>query len=208
MPSCSAKSSKSGHHGYDLEIWNELTFGSKFLSINNYYTPAIGSLSMKTTPLLPGGQMWELGNRTVKAVKAGYPEARIIWALEHHLLPSPSAMLAAVMDGQSYHPYGVGTRRYPDQEQMPTQPLAQCGQVQPENGSPNARGMGARFSSDRKPDASHQPAEPIPPSAGNRALYHYMSEHGVYPGVELARERPDQAWEIKAKSRCAPTASG
>jgi len=30
---------ESGITGYDLEIWNELTFGSKFLSINNYYTP-------------------------------------------------------------------------------------------------------------------------------------------------------------------------
>ncbi len=27
--------------GFDLEIWNELTFGSRFLSINNYYEPAL-----------------------------------------------------------------------------------------------------------------------------------------------------------------------
>ncbi len=27
--------------GFDLEIWNELTFGSNFLSINNYYSPII-----------------------------------------------------------------------------------------------------------------------------------------------------------------------
>lgn len=29
--------------GFDMEIWNELTFGSKFLSINNYYTPALAT---------------------------------------------------------------------------------------------------------------------------------------------------------------------
>jgi hypothetical protein len=29
--------------GFDLEIWNELTFGSWFLSIDNYYTPSSGS---------------------------------------------------------------------------------------------------------------------------------------------------------------------
>ncbi|MGO9467009.1 MAG: hypothetical protein ACLQIB_10010 [Isosphaeraceae bacterium] len=27
--------------GFDLEIWNELTFGSRFLSINNYYEPKL-----------------------------------------------------------------------------------------------------------------------------------------------------------------------
>jgi hypothetical protein len=27
--------------GFDLEVWNELTFGSQFLSINNYYIPAL-----------------------------------------------------------------------------------------------------------------------------------------------------------------------
>ncbi len=27
--------------GFDIEIWNELTFGSKYLSINNYYSPKL-----------------------------------------------------------------------------------------------------------------------------------------------------------------------
>lgn len=31
---------RSNDKGFDMEIWNELTFGSKFLSINNYYAPA------------------------------------------------------------------------------------------------------------------------------------------------------------------------
>jgi hypothetical protein len=30
---------QAGDRGFDLEIWNELTFGSQFLSINNYYEP-------------------------------------------------------------------------------------------------------------------------------------------------------------------------
>ncbi len=29
----------SADRGFDLEVWNELTFGSQFLSINNYYDP-------------------------------------------------------------------------------------------------------------------------------------------------------------------------
>lgn len=30
---------QSSDKGFDMEVWNELSFGSKFLSINNYYTP-------------------------------------------------------------------------------------------------------------------------------------------------------------------------
>jgi hypothetical protein len=34
---------QSSDKGFDMEIWNELTFGSEFLSINNYYAPALAS---------------------------------------------------------------------------------------------------------------------------------------------------------------------
>jgi hypothetical protein len=38
----SALGSQTGSdRGFDLEIWNELTFGSSFLSINNYYEPKL-----------------------------------------------------------------------------------------------------------------------------------------------------------------------
>ena len=31
-----------GHgDGFDVEVWNELSFGSNFLNINNYYSPAV-----------------------------------------------------------------------------------------------------------------------------------------------------------------------
>ncbi len=32
---------RDADRGFDLEIWNELTFGSSFLSINNYYEPKL-----------------------------------------------------------------------------------------------------------------------------------------------------------------------
>ncbi len=32
---------READRGFDLEIWNELTFGSSFLSINNYYEPKL-----------------------------------------------------------------------------------------------------------------------------------------------------------------------
>jgi hypothetical protein len=34
-------SQRATDRGFDLEIWNELTFGSSFLSINNYYEPKL-----------------------------------------------------------------------------------------------------------------------------------------------------------------------
>jgi hypothetical protein len=34
---------QSTDKGFDLEIWNELTFGSNFLSINNYYAPDLAN---------------------------------------------------------------------------------------------------------------------------------------------------------------------
>lgn len=30
-----------GGQDFDLEVWNELTFGSDFLDVNNYYSPAV-----------------------------------------------------------------------------------------------------------------------------------------------------------------------
>jgi hypothetical protein len=34
-------SQRGADRGFDLEVWNELTFGSSFLSINNYYEPKL-----------------------------------------------------------------------------------------------------------------------------------------------------------------------
>src|SRR4029077_20442424 len=31
-----------GNDDFDVEVWNEMSFGSSFLNINNYYKPAIG----------------------------------------------------------------------------------------------------------------------------------------------------------------------
>lgn len=44
--------------GFDLEVWNELTFGSNFLDINNYYSPKLkyaqGPTYQKTRAVQPG----------------------------------------------------------------------------------------------------------------------------------------------------------
>lgn len=62
-------SSDEADRGFDLEIWNELTFGSRFLSINNYYDPKLLDYD---TRLIWG----ELAQRTAGHVAAAAPNYR------------------------------------------------------------------------------------------------------------------------------------
>lgn len=43
-----------GSEEFDVEVWNELGFGSNFLGINNYYSPAIETTSSNTLPAIWG----------------------------------------------------------------------------------------------------------------------------------------------------------
>lgn len=96
---------------FDVEIWNELTFGSDFLDINRYYFP----------PLVPsgpdflhaGGTAWELARRTAGEVKSLDTSVRIIWGFSNTtFFHTPVPQLPAGVDAQSYHPYGAGPRCY------------------------------------------------------------------------------------------------
>ncbi|MGC8843810.1 MAG: hypothetical protein ACP5QS_07705, partial [bacterium] len=72
-----------GIKSFDIEIWNELTFGSNFLErgINNYYDPP--KVQFKTDFLHPGGHAWELARRTIEAIKGKYPQIRCIWGFSN-----------------------------------------------------------------------------------------------------------------------------
>lgn len=93
---------------FDLEIWNELTFGTRFLDINNYYTPAIaatepnGGLNGLPTP----GRLWELGRRTVDMLRAECPEATAVWGFSNttYFNPTPGGLPAGT-PAMSFHPY-------------------------------------------------------------------------------------------------------
>jgi hypothetical protein len=87
--------------GFDLEIWNELSFGSKFLSINNYYEPRLIKYNYESI-------FSEIVQRTVAQVKASpalYPGMQISdgfantipWPASSHEPPGVSAI--------SKHPY-------------------------------------------------------------------------------------------------------
>jgi hypothetical protein len=53
-----------GVPAFDIEIWNELTFGSRFLDINNYYDKAQPKYPVAPDPLQSPGCCWELARRT------------------------------------------------------------------------------------------------------------------------------------------------
>lgn len=105
--------SSYGTDYFDVEIWNELTFGSAFLDIANYRD---APRDPRTPEFLhPGGSAWELARRTSDLLKRSHPHLRVIWGFSnstffHVKIPE----LPGGMDGQSYHPYGTGRRCFSD----------------------------------------------------------------------------------------------
>jgi hypothetical protein len=99
--------------GFDLEIWNELTFGSRFLAINNYYDPKLLDYNPRLT--------WsDIVNRTATHVAAAGTKysgvrlsdgfgATIPWPAASTEPPRVSAI--------SRHPYPP-QHNYPKDEQL------------------------------------------------------------------------------------------
>lgn len=105
----------AGIEDFDIEIWNEMSFGSNFVHAKNYFDP----VPFKETKdfLHPGGTCWELSRRTVELVKKEHLHARCIWGWSNTTFyHTPVKDLPPGMDGQSYHPYGTGLRKLPEQE--------------------------------------------------------------------------------------------
>lgn len=98
--------------GFDLEIWNELTFGSAFLSINNYYEPKpseyredhiVGTLVKETSDYVAGRPSEFAGVTLVDGFR--------------NTIPWPAASLEPLHIGaMSAHPYPP-RKRYPADEQ-------------------------------------------------------------------------------------------
>jgi len=108
--------SSAGLTNFNVEIWNELSFGSNFLNINNYYPnsaqPYPGSNGNASQ--LSGGNKWELANRTTQYLKQTYgSNVNVIWGYTNscptcgHPNERPPNT-----DGESYHPYGTGLNTF------------------------------------------------------------------------------------------------
>jgi hypothetical protein len=96
---------------FDLEMWNELSFGSDFLDINYYFQPPLNKSGPDT--LRAGGSAWELGRRTAAEVRQLCARCQLIWGFSNTtFFHTPVSALPAGYSGQSYHPYGTFARCY------------------------------------------------------------------------------------------------
>ncbi len=185
----------AGIDSYDIEIWNELSFGSNFTEAQHYFDPS----PFKKAPdfLHKGGTCWELARRTAEAVKADNPQVRCIWGFSNTTFyHCPIAELPPGIDGQSYHPYGTGPRKLPDQETHKDHPDFNFEGYTPKIVIRMPEGWAHEFIQTEcimrllNPEArkTHPP--------GTDRFYHYMTEHGVAP-AELGITDPAQSFHIK-----------
>jgi hypothetical protein len=188
----------AGLKEYDLEIWNELTFGTHFLSINDYYDKAAPKITAKQPDFLnTGGRCWELARRTTEAVKKAHPRVRVIWGFSNTTFYHCAInKLPPGMDGQSHHPYGTGTRVFKGVQERRDQPPLE-GFV-PTYEIRMMEGWAPTFIQTEclirllRPEARLTARPP-----GTDRFYHYMTEHGVLP-PECGVTDEAGAWQLKA----------
>jgi hypothetical protein len=190
---------QAGIDNFEVEIWNEFTFGSDFLSINNYYSPQIANFP----PFFqPGGQAWEMGNQTLNFVKQNYPGTKVIWGFSNtSFYETEIKDLPAGMDGQSYHPYGTDKK-----VSSPTFPEADRYSWFVEGFVPQnvTKSQPEGWAQDgiKTETLTHllNPTERLTAKPANTTTFsHYFSEHGSIPS-ENGITDPADALAFKQKS--------
>jgi hypothetical protein len=181
---------------FDVEIWNELTFGSDFLDIDRYHEK----------PLFPrrdadflhqGGAAWELAQRTVDELRTLAPEARAVWGFSN-----TTFFHTAVKDlppgtaGQSYHPYGVGARCFGNALESRASNLAD--QFVPSGCATMPEGWAHTFQQTESLIRLLNPRARMEHPARSEHFEHFLTEHGSAPN-ELGIREPSAAWRAKQK---------
>jgi hypothetical protein len=178
-----------GSDRYDVEIWNELTFGSAYLDINNYREPRA---ALHAPELLhPGGSAWELANRTVKLLKRAHPQVQAIWGFSNTtFFHVPIRELPAEVDGQSYHPYGTGRRCYADLVRGKRELLLD-GYV-PDGCAVQPEGYAQAWQQTESLLRFLAPAARSAAPPGTGMFRHFITEHGFSP-AEIGITEPHEA---------------
>jgi hypothetical protein len=188
---------EAGIDVFDVEIWNELSFGSCFTNINNYYDPP--AAQSKADFLHPGGQAWEIAKRTVDALRPLHPKARFIWGFSNTtFFHCPIDQLPPGIDGQSYHPYGTGTRKLPEQEYHKGQPGMNLEGYTPTLDIRMSEGWAHTFLQTESLMRLLNPEARNNHPQGTAVFHHYMTEHGIVP-AECGVTDEAKGWELKAK---------
>jgi len=167
----------------EIEIWNELSFGSNFFGgrgINSYWP---GHVEFKKDFLQPGGHAWEVANRTVKMVKKEFSGVRVIWGFSNTtFFHCPIEQLPPGIDGQSYHPYGTGWRDLPEREQAPKQPWRCLEGHCPEYQVIMAEGWAHTFIQCESLMHLLRPDKRLTVKPRDtKHFHHYITEHGIVP---------------------------
>lgn len=166
------------HYGadFDLELWNELTFGSDFLSLDNYYdaTPRAARADL----LHSGGSAWELARRSVLELTQLAPRARPIWGFSNTTaFHTPIRDLPAGMQGQSYHPYGTGPRCY--SAMAAGRESYNAGGFVPAGCAVMPEGWGQTFQQTESLIRLLTPTARAEHPPGVGEFQHYITEHGI-----------------------------
>lgn len=107
-----AVASAYGSDDFDVEIWNELGFGSAFLDMKNYVD------AMPTSPgpdfLRRGGTAWTLADAAISELRETHPRVKVIWGFSSITFShTPIMELPDGVSGQSYHPYNGEKHCFP-----------------------------------------------------------------------------------------------
>lgn len=186
----------AGIDDFDFEIYNELTFGTKFLDIRNYYPdrPKAGK-----DFLHEGGTCWEMARRLTESVKKEFPKVRVIWGFSNTtFFHTPVDQLPPGVDGQSYHPYGTGTRKLPEQEYHRNQPKENVDGFTPTIDVRLPEGIASTFIQTESIMRLINPEARKRAPKGVERFRHSMTEHGVL-APECGVNDEAGAWALKTK---------
>ena len=184
----------------EIEIWNELSFGSYFFGGNgiNSYWP--GRAKYEKDFLNPGGHAWEVANRTVRMVRKEFPDVRVIWGFSNTtFFHCPISKLPPGIDGQSYHPYGTGWRKLPEREQGKNEPHRCLEQHCPDYQMVMAEGWAHTFIQCESLMHHLRPDKRLTVKPeGTETFHHYITEHGIVP-AEAGVTGDDASLRLKQK---------
>lgn len=95
---------------FNVEIWNELTFGAAILDANRYILPHPNSDAVDGKKMQPGGFDWELANQTTQNLKSMFgSNVTVGWGFSNTSFYTTAVTnLPPNTDAESFHPGGAG----------------------------------------------------------------------------------------------------
>lgn len=179
-----------GSDDFDVEIWNELTFGSAFLDAARYDS----GLPQGPDLLQRGGQAWELARRTVELLAREHPRVRVISGFSNTTFFHVKVRdLPPGLHGQSYHPYGTARLCFAELRRGKESLLVD--DAVPPGCSVQPEGYAHSWLQTESLVRLIAPSVRAERPAGSEVFRHYITEHGFRPadlGLEGAAARRAQ----------------